>query len=408
MPKPERYKTRSGRTTYRVRFRHNGRQTSETFATQAAAKIFCTDIESRGVEYAVRMREEEERENLRGRSLDDVLEKYLKHMAPRVRSDRTIKDYRRRYELAIKPALGSTPVAALTDSDVRAWVDDLLTGRIGAKVRIIAGERTKVPISTKTIADRHALLHALIKHAMMLRWIEHDPCAATELPKRPRKPPKGLRPAEWQALHAALVQINPDAADLAAFMLATGWRWGEATALTTYDVEDDGERVWVTVTQVMRRDATGRSRPVQDAKSAAGERRVKLDSDAAALVRRRVAATRPGSLVFTSQTGAPWHHSHFRSRAWEPAVDLANLARRPTPHWLRHTHVGWMVLTGAATLPELQSRIGHASIKTTIDVYGRMVQDVSDNALDAFAAIRGRTPSLDAPKVAAIEAHDAR
>lgn len=388
MPKPEAYQAKTGRKTWRVRFRHNGRQTSETFATLAAAKIFCTDIDSRGVEYAVRMREEEERENLRGQTLDDALEDYLRHMAPRVRSDRTIKDYRRRYELAIRPALGSTPVVALTEADVRGWVDDLLMGRVGAKVRVIDGKRIAVPISTKTIADRHALLHAIVKHAITLKWTDHDPCQNTDLPKRPRKPPKGLRPAEWQALHAALEQINPDAADLAAFMLATGWRWGEATALTTYDVEDDGERVWVTVTQVMRRDATGRSRPVQDAKSAAGERRVKLDPEAARMVRQRVSRARPGSLVFTTQTGAPWHHSHFRSRAWEPAVDLANLARRPTPHWLRHTHVGWMVLTGAASLPELQSRIGHASIKTTIDVYGRMVQDVSDGALDAFAAMR--------------------
>ena len=170
-------------------------------------------------------------------------------------------------------------------------------------------------------------------------------------------------------------------------MISTGWRWGEATALTTYDVEDDGERVWVTITQVMRRGATGRTVPVQDAKSAAGERRVRLDATCAELVRRRVRVARPGSLVFTTQSGAAWHHSHFRSRAWEPAVDLANLARRPTPHWLRHTHVGWMVLSGAS-LPELQSRIGHASIKTTIDVYGRMVTDVSDTALDAFAAMR--------------------
>jgi site-specific recombinase XerD len=109
------------------------------------------------------------------------------------------------------------------------------------------------------------------------------------------------------------------------------------------------------------------------------------------MVRGRVARARPGSLVFTTKNGAAWHHPHFRSRAWEPAVDVANLARRPTPHWLRHTHVGWMVLAGAS-LPELQSRIGHASIKTTIDVYGRMVTDVSPVALDAFAAMRGQQP----------------
>jgi hypothetical protein len=55
-----------------------------------------------------------------------------------------------------------------------------------------------------------------------------------------------------------------------------------------------------------------------------------------------------------------------------------------------------MALTGAS-LPELQSRIGHASITTTINVYGRMLNDVSDRALDGFAAMR------DAPLDAQIE-----
>lgn len=395
MPRPTQYLARDGSKTWRVRFRYRGRQTSETFHTLPAAKIFCADLDSRGVEYAMQMRESEDRENRRGRSLDQVLDAYLEWLAPRVRSDRTLKDYRRRYELAIQPALGGTPVAALTDEMVTRWVDDLTAGRVGArKVAGADGRMESRPISPKTIADRHALLHALVKFAIGRRWMDSDPCAATDLPKRHRKPPKGLRPAEWQALHAALRQIDEDAADLAQFMLSTGWRWGEATALTTYDVEDDGERVWVTVTQVMRRNATGRTVAVQDAKSEAGERRVRLDPSAATLVRRRVAAARPGSLVFTNAGGLPWHHSHFRSRAWEPAVDLANLARRPTPHWLRHTHVGWMVLAGAS-LPELQSRIGHASIKTTIDVYGRMVTDVSDGALDAFSRMRGDAPALE-------------
>jgi len=391
MPKPVEYRSSKGVKSWRVRFRHEGKETSETFRTQAAARIFCADIANHGTAYALSLREAEDREARRGKTLDQVLDAYLEWKAARVRSDRTIKDYRSRYELAIKPMLGDRPIASITDETVTDWLDALVIGKTGAKTRIIDGERTTVPLSAKTIADRHALLHALMTFALQRKWVDTDPCATTELPKRHRKAPKGLRPGEWQALHAALEQINPDAADLALFLVSTGWRWGEATALSTYDVEDDGENVWVTVTQVMRRDATGRTHVVPDAKSDAAQRRVRLDPEAASLVRRRTRSSRPGGLVFTTATGAPWHHSHFRSRAWEPAVDLANLNRRPTPHWLRHTHVGWMVMAGAS-LPELQSRIGHQSIKTTIDVYGRMVTDVQQEALDAFAALRSTAP----------------
>jgi integrase len=390
MPKPTEYRAKDGTRSWRVRFRHAGKETSETFATQRAAEIFCDDIANRGAAYAVAMREANDRSR-RGKTLDEALDAYLEWKAARVRSDRTIKDYRRRYELAIKPMLGHRPLAGITDEDVAEWVDAMVTGKTGRK------SKDDRPLSAKSIADRHALLHSVIKHAVTKKWIDADPCATTDLPKRHKKAPKGLRPGEWQALHAALAQIDPDAADLAAFLLATGWRFGEATALTTYDVEDDGEDMWVSVTQVMRRDATGRTHPVEDAKSEAGQRRVKIDRETAGMVRERVRRARPGEFVFTTKNGAPWHHSHFRSRAWEPSVDLANLARRPTPHWLRHTHVGWMIMTKQANLPELQSRLGHASFKTTVDVYGRMVTDVSDNALDAFAAMRGATPTIVQP-----------
>lgn len=97
--------------------------------------------------------------------------------------------------------------------------------------------------------------------------------------------------------------------------------------------------------------------------------------------------------MFTTRTGAQWHYNNFRSRKWEPAVDAARLTRRPTPHWLRHTHVAWMLTSGAAGLAELQARIGHASITTTMGVYGRLVADVRPEALDAFVQMRSGTPT---------------
>ncbi|MGW5239190.1 hypothetical protein ACWEOW_09690 [Monashia sp. NPDC004114] len=86
---------------------------------------------------------------------------------------------------------------------------------------------------------------------------------------------------------------------------------------------------------------------------------MELDSAAAAMVRARVSRQVRGGLVFTTGVtaqnglgGNQWRYSNFVQRYWLPAVKAANLGRRPTPHWLRHTHVAWMVLAGAS-LPEL-------------------------------------------------------
>lgn len=43
-----------------------------------------------------------------------------------------------------------------------------------------------------------------------------------------------------------------------------------------------------------------------------------------------------------------------------------------------------MLRTREVSLPELQRRVGHESITTTIDTYGLMVDDVSAAALDAL------------------------
>jgi integrase len=112
----------------------------------------------------------------------------------------------------------------------------------------------------------------------------------------------------------------------------------------------------------------------------------------AAMVRRRLLKVQGGGLVFTNGNGKQWHYANFLNRAWNPAVELANLSRRPTPHWLRHTAVFWLSMSGGS-LADIQKRIGHASISTTINVYGTMIQDVSPEVLERFAAMRrGQTP----------------
>jgi integrase len=266
----------------------------------------------------------------------------------------------------------------ITEADVQAWVDDMVRGTLGRA------------LAPKTAVDRHALLFAIFAHGLApaRRYVDRNPCVGTELPKRQKKAPKGLRPAEWAALHAALGQVNPPAADLALFLLASGWRWSEATALAAYDLEDYGNALFVTMGQVVRRNAAGQHVIVTEGKGEASLRRIQLDDEAAAMVRRR-AATVPGNgLVFTTAGGAQWHYANFRRDAWNPAVKLANLDRVPSPHWLRHTAVVWLARSGAS-LAELQARIGHQNIGTTIGVYGRMLTDVSPVALEGFAALRG-------------------
>ena len=376
MPKPIKWVGARGKTAYRVRFRLDGKQLQESFNTKREADAFCSDIATRDARYALRVLHETEAEGTL--TLDAIAAQFFDWKETRVRSDRTVHDYRRDYDKHIKPTLGSRRAGHVLEADVQAWVDALT-------------------LAPKTVHDRHALLHQIYAWALhpARHLVDHNPAVGTTLPKKQKKSPKGLHPNEWVALHAALRQIDKDAADLAEFLLASGWRISEAAAVTAWDVEDYGRRgMYVTMGHVVRRNAAGQHVVVDEGKGDASLRRIQLDAGAAAMVRRRLESVRDGGLVFTTKTGAQWHTDNFRNRIWKPAVKAANLSRKPTPHWLRHTAVFWLARAGAS-LPELQSRIGHATIATTVNVYGSMLTDVQPTALDAFAAMRDGTLQIE-------------
>src|SRR6478735_2705106 len=79
----------------------------------------------------------------------------------------------------------------------------------------------------------------------------------------------------------------------------------------------------------------------------------------------------PNDLVFTAPEGGPLRRSLFRQRVWLPAVERADL-KGLTFHGLRHSAAGLMIELGAH--PRImQARLGHSSIRTTLDVYGHVL-----------------------------------
>ena len=99
----------------------------------------------------------------------------------------------------------------------------------------------------------------------------------------------------------------------------------------------------------------------------------------------------PDELVFVSPEGEPLRASHFRRRVWAPAVELADLPGL-TFHGLRHSAAGLMIELGAHPRV-IQQRLGHASGRTTIDAYGRVLPEVDDRVTaglgDLVSGFRG-------------------
>ena len=367
--------TKGGETSHAVLFRHGGKQTSKTFETRRAAERFTSLIDALGPERALAVAAEGT--TVRGQTLDQIAAEWLDSKEGRV-TPHTLTGYRRDYANWISPWLGHREAATINETDVQTLVDHM---------------RTK--LSAKSVADRHAILHQIYRWASArsrtaATGVTHNPCKETELPKRTRSQAKGLRLPELHALLEAAERLDPDAADLIAFMASTGWRFSEAVALTAGAVEDDGIHVYVTMERVLRRQVG----IAEGGKSSAAMRRLRVLGPGVPVVRRLMVGRGPGDLLFTFADGRPgvnqrhpWNKNALRDVRWQRIVAAAGLtARGPTPHWLRHTHV-FVCHAAGLTLPEIQRRLGHEDIGMTINLYGRAIDDMNDEAADRLDAL---------------------
>jgi integrase len=113
------------------------------------------------------------------------------------------------------------------------------------------------------------------------------------------------------------------------------------------------------------------------------------------LVKTQVAGKPLDAFAFTMASGAPLsaYGSNFTRRVWKPAVKaalppaLASLRF----HDLRHTAVAIAIASGAARNPKaLQVRMGHSTIRMTLDRYGHLLPgqdgEIADAMADPFAS----------------------
>jgi integrase len=117
------------------------------------------------------------------------------------------------------------------------------------------------------------------------------------------------------------------------------------------------------------------------------------DAVAAYRANRRAAGKDDPRTPRTTATDDDRHMSNdwFRQNIWNPALIIADLGFRVTPHGLRHAHASWL-LAGGADLQVVKERLGHGSITTT-ERYLHTLPNAGQAALTALDNIRTPTPT---------------
>jgi integrase len=103
-----------------------------------------------------------------------------------------------------------------------------------------------------------------------------------------------------------------------------------------------------------------------------------LDELAAHLA--RTGRTAPEDRVLQAPKGGPVRATNFRLRVYNPALVRAGLEGL-TFHRLRHS-AGHMMREVGTPLEVIQQRMGHASIRTTADIYGSLPESVDRNVAE--------------------------
>ena len=266
---------------------------------------------------------------------DPELEGFLALLAAR-RAPRTVDAYRRDLRHFAR-WLGGPPSSATTEQ-LESYVAQLRADGLSAA----------------TIARRLASLRSLYRHLMLLGTRPDNPAAELASPRRVRRLPRTLSPAEAERLIEAANGTTPRAlrdSAIVELLYGAGLRVGELVSLEKGSVDLD-------------------ERLVRALGKGAKERVVPVGRQAAEALRRYQSRGRPyldsrhRPELFLNAKGGPLTRAGVFLILRRLAGKAGLEPERIHPHLLRHSFATHL-LEGGADLRSVQEMLGHADLATT-------------------------------------------
>jgi integrase len=362
-----------GTTAYVVLFRHDGRQTTVTFDTEKAAEAFRAAVDAHGPARALDMHDiEPPRPRATSPAAVLTVEQWVRsHIDGLTGVERyTVHKYDEFLRNDITPRFGDLPLDKLDKAALADWVKHMQTH----------GGRKGEGHAAKTLINKFRFLAGALNAAVAAGKIPTNPATGIRLPRGNAgggdHDMRMLTTAEFKALLAAADERHQLMLE---FMVASGMRWGEVSALEPRHV--DIKAATVHVRQAWKYSPDG-GYPLGPPKT----RRSRRTVDVPARILKRLDLT--GEFVFLNEFGNPVRYPRFLRDVWNPAVLEAKLDPRPTPHDLRHTYASWQ-LAGGTPITVVSRQLGHESISITVDTYGdvdRTTSKVAATVMDQLLA----------------------
>jgi integrase len=285
------------------------------------------------------------------------------------------------YEYALRvhllPAFGERPLRELSRAEIRALVS----------------RKLEDGLARDTVRILHATLRAMLASAVDDELIPSNPARGLgrtmRLAAGPRERQQDVRALDREQLAAVIAQARE--AKLPAerrmwplflCLARSGLTVGEGFALQWPDLDFDRRMIQVTRSFAV---AQGRLGPPKRCRSRTVDMSRQLASVLRGLRSERQLETRVRRWpsmppwVFCTRAGTRLDYSSVR-RAFANACRRAGLEGF-TPHSLRHTFASQLLQQGESPA-YVQRQLGHASIKLTVDTYGRWLPMSNHAAVD--------------------------
>ena len=334
---------RQWRSGWQVRWRDpNGKQRTKMFTRKAEAKQFSNRIEV---------------EKQRGTYVDPHrgktvfgpwAEEWLQSkMNLRASSWARDESYLRNH---VQPEFGNVALARIDRLQIQAWVRSL----------------ADKGLHPGTIYHCYRILRSVLEEAVDARLIVDSPCRRITLPRIPKTEQRFLTDIEVERLADAM---DPHYRTLIYAAVYLGCRWGELVGLKWRHVDLAKREVRIVGTL----EETGAGvRYVEETKTAGSRRSISIPSFLFDMLAAERQLDTQRDFVFVTESGGLIRRSNFRSRHWKPALKRAGLGEDLRFHDLRHTCASLLIEQGAHP-KEIQARLGHSSITTTLDRYGHLM-----------------------------------
>lgn len=229
---------------------------------------------------------------------------------------------------------------------------------------------------------RYAYMSKIFDFAVRQGVIDTNPAALVERPKkskfvqiRGRKMKFYTKDELKRFLELCDERLPHQWAVFFRLLAYTGMRRGEALVLTWDDLDEQAHtiRICKTVTY-----GEGGAYISDTPKTDKSNRTIMIDDETLHLIQT---LPRDHDYIFPNSKGS-YTTPSMVVKMMHKAVDESDLRYIP-PHGLRHTHCS-LLFSAGVSIPEVQDRLGHSDVKTTIDVYNHVYQSDKRQALDRF------------------------